>query len=219
MTDITLVSDKVPAHVEKGSGLGNENITAAHLQTPRVKQLQQMSNELDEQHSEYYADAKVGDFINTVTRENYGPEIYVMNIRFVEEFIAWKKREKGGGLAGTFPSKEAAIESLTAQDLNPADYDITETHSHMLMRKDAKSGNLDLPFLFDCASSKLRVSREWNTQIAGLSGDRFSSLWKMASVKTENKVGQKFYNIQVERVGWATDDDYNSAKTVFESIT
>ncbi len=112
MTDITLVSDKVPAHVEKGSGLGNENVTAAHLQTPRVKQLQQMSNELDEQHSEYYADAKVGDFINTVTRENYGPEIYVMNIRFVEEFIAWKKREKGGGLAGTFPRKEAAIESL-----------------------------------------------------------------------------------------------------------
>ena len=53
MTDITLVSDKVPAHVQKGSGLGNENITAAHLQTPRVKQLQQLSNEVDEQHSEY----------------------------------------------------------------------------------------------------------------------------------------------------------------------
>ena len=72
--------------------------------------------------------------------------------------------------------------------------------------------------LFDCASSKLRVSREWNTQIAGLSGDRFSALWKMSSVRTENRTGQKFYNIQVEKVGWATDDDYNNAKTVFESI-
>ena len=215
MTDITLVSDKVPAHVQKGSGLGNENITAAHLQTPRVKQLQQLSNEVDEQHSEYIEGAKVGDFINTVTRENYGQSIYVLNIRFTEEFVAWKKREKGGGLAGSFASKEDAIESLKAQNLNPEDYDITETHSHLLLRKDAESGSLDVPFLFDCASSKLRVSREWNTQIAGLSGDRFSALWKMSSVRTENRTGQKFYNIQVEKVGWATDDDYNNAKTVF----
>jgi hypothetical protein len=142
----------------------------------------------------------------------------VLNIRFTEEFVAWKKREKGGGLAGSFASKEDAIESLKAQNLNPEDYDITETHSHLLLRKDAESGSLDVPFLFDCASSKLRVSREWNTQIAGLSGDRFSALWKMSSVRTENRTGQKFYNIQVEKVGWATDDDYNNAKTVFESI-
>ena len=146
MNDITLVSDKVPAHVQKGSGLGNENITAAHLQTPRVKQLQQLSNEVDEQHSEHIEGAKVGDFINTVTRENYGQSIYVLNIRFTEEFVAWKKREKGGGLAGSFASKEDAIESLKAQNLNPEDYDITETHSHLLLRKDAESGSLDVPF-------------------------------------------------------------------------
>ena len=48
MSDIALVSDKVPAHVQAGGGLGNENVTADHLQTPRVKQLQQLSNEVDE---------------------------------------------------------------------------------------------------------------------------------------------------------------------------
>ena len=218
MSDIALVSDKVPAHATKGSGLGNENITAAHLQTPRVKQLQQLSNEVDENHSECITGAKPGDFINTITRENYGQEIYVMNVRFVEEFVAWKKREKGGGLAGSFASKEEAIESLVTQGMNPDDYDITETHSHLLIRKNAKTGALEIPFLFDCASSKLRVSREWNSQIAGLSGDRFSSLWKMASLQTQNRAGQKFYNIQVENVGWSTEDDYNTAKKVFESI-
>ena len=31
----------------------------------------------------------------------------------------------------------------------------------------------------DFASSKLRVSREWNTQIGQLGGDRFSALWKL----------------------------------------
>lgn len=219
MSDIALVSDKVPAHVEAGGGLGNENVTADHLQTPRVKQLQQLSNEVDENHSEYIEGSKPGDFINTITRENYGREIYVMNVKFTEEFVAWKKREKGGGLAGTYATEKDAIDSLVAQKENPEDYDITQTQSHLLIQKDAKTGVLDTPFIFDCASSKLRVSREWNTQIARLGGDRFSSLWKMSSAQTQNRAAQKFYNIAVENVGWVTDEDYESAKKVFESVS
>ena len=219
MSDIALVSDKVPAHVEAGGGLGNENVTADHLQTPRVKQLQQLSNEVDENHSEHIEGSKPGDFINTITRENYGREIYVMNVKFTEEFVAWKKREKGGGLAGTYATEKDAIDSLVAQKENPEDYDITQTQSHLLIKKDAKTGVLDTPFIFDCASSKLRVSREWNTQIARLGGDRFSSLWKMSSAQTQNRAAQKFYNIAVENVGWVTDADYESAKKVFESVS
>ena len=219
MSDIALVSDKVPAHVEAAAGLGNENVTADHLQTPRVKQLQQLSNEVDENHSEYIEGSKPGDFINTITRENYGREIYVMNVKFTEEFVAWKKREKGGGLAGTYATEKDAIDSLVAQKENPEDYDITQTQSHLLIQKDAKTGVLDTPFIFDCASSKLRVSREWNTQIARLGGDRFSSLWKMSSAQTQNRAAQKFYNIAVENVGWVTDEDYESAKKVFESVS
>ena len=219
MSDIALVSDKVPAHVEAAAGLGNENVTADHLQTPRVKQLQQLSNEVDENHSEYIEGSKPGDFINTITRENYGREIYVMNVKFTEEFVAWKKREKGGGLAGTYATEKDAIDSLVAQKENPEDYDITQTQSHLLIKKDATTGALDTPFIFDCASSKLRVSREWNTQIARLGGDRFSSLWKMSSAQTQNRAAQKFYNIAVENVGWVTDEDYESAKKVFESVS
>lgn len=219
MSDIALVSDKVPAHVEAAAGLGNENVTADHLQTPRVKQLQQLSNEVDENHSEYIEGSKPGDFINTITRENYGREIYVMNVKFTEEFVAWKKREKGGGLAGTYATEKDAIDSLVAQKENPEDYDITQTQSHLLIKKDAITGALDTPFIFDCASSKLRVSREWNTQIARLGGDRFSSLWKMSSAQTQNRAAQKFYNIAVENVGWVTDEDYESAKKVFESVS
>ena len=47
-TAISLVSNNVPAHVKEASGLGNENVTAEHLQTPRVKLLQQMNSEVDD---------------------------------------------------------------------------------------------------------------------------------------------------------------------------
>ena len=57
--DISIVTSEVPAHVKKGSNLGNENVTADHLSTPRIKQLQQLSNEIDENHSEHIEGVKV----------------------------------------------------------------------------------------------------------------------------------------------------------------
>ena len=50
---ISLVSNTVPTHVKEASGLGNENVGAEHLQTPRVKLLQQMNSEVDKNHDAY----------------------------------------------------------------------------------------------------------------------------------------------------------------------
>jgi hypothetical protein len=220
MTDVALVAKNVPAHVSKSSGLGNEDVSAEHLQTPRVKQLQQLSNEVDENHSEYIEGAKPGDFINTITRENYGKEMYVINIKFTEEFVIWRKREKGGGLVGSYSSQKDAYTYLEAESLAVEDYDIIQTQSHLLLRKDAETGELSgQPFIFDCSSSKLRVSREWNTQLKLAGGDRFSSLWKMSSAQTQNRASQKFYNIAVENQGWVTDEDYAASKKLYESVS
>ena len=65
-TAISLVSKNMPAHVKEASGLGNENVTAEHLQTPRVKLLQQMNSEVDPNHDAYIDGAKPGDFVNSV---------------------------------------------------------------------------------------------------------------------------------------------------------
>ena len=86
-TAIELVSKDVPAHVTKGTGLGNEEVGKDHLQTPRVKLIQTMSNEVDPNHSEYIEGLVPGDFINSVTKENYGTEMYVLNIKFTEDFV------------------------------------------------------------------------------------------------------------------------------------
>lgn len=216
--DISIVATELPAHVKKGgSGLGNENISSEHMMVPRVKQLQQLSNEVDENHSEYIDGSKPGDFINTVTRENYGKEVYVVNVHFKEDYIVWVKREKGGGLVGSFPTQAEAIEALESQGKVVEDHEITQTQTHQLLKMDEKTGKIaDIPFLFDCASSKLRVSREWNTQIARKGGDRFSSLWKMASVQTANRAGQKFWNISCSDVGYVKDDVYEAVKAFYD---
>jgi len=207
----------MPAHVKKGENLGNENISSEHLSTPRLKQLQQLSNEVDENHSEYIDGAKVGDFINTVTKESYGKELFVVNVNFREEYVVWVKREKGGGIVGRFTKKQEAIKHLEDGGNKVEDHEITQTQTHTLLKVDEKTGDIsEIPFLFDCSSSKLRVSREWNTQIMKLGGDRFASLWKLASVQTANKAGQKFMNIAVSNVGWLKEDTYNVAKGFYD---
>ena len=158
--DVTLVSNKIPAHVASATGLGNENITKDHLQTPRVKLLQQMSSEVDVNHDAYIEGTKPGDLINTLSSENYGKEMLVINIHFTEDFVIWRKRDKGGGLIGTVATIQEANEYLGTLDGSPDDYEVIQTQSHLLLRKNAKTGALDIsPFLMDFASSKLRVSR------------------------------------------------------------
>ena len=119
-----------------------------------------------------------------------------------------KKREIGGGLVGNFKSLAEATDYLTSNDLDVDQHDIIQTQSHLLIKKDAESGELGIPFIMDFASSKLRVSRSWNSQIQTKGGDRFSVLWKLESVKKANRAGQQFYNLDVTEVGWAQDADY-----------
>ena len=216
---ISLVSNKVPAHVKEASGLGNENVGAEHLQTPRVKLLQQMNSEVDPNSPAYIEGSKPGDFIDSVTNENYGTELYVINVHFKEDFVLWKKREAGGGLVGTFSTRQEALDYLANDGLKEEDHEIIQTQSHLLLRKDPETGELiKTPFLMDFASSKLRVSREWNTQINQLGGDRFSALWKLSSIQTQNRASQKFYNLTAENQGWVTEEDYEYAKEGYEKL-
>jgi hypothetical protein len=68
----------------------------------------------------------------------------------------------------------------------------------------------------DFASSKLRVSKAWNSQIGMKGGDRFAGLWKVSGVPTENKMGKAFMNCEVSFVGWAQEEDYKAAEGLYE---
>jgi len=184
---------------------------------PRVKLLQKMNNEVDKNHSEYIDGAQEGDFINTVTGENYGSSMYVVNVHFKEEYVVWRKRTEGGGLVGNFTTRKEAEDYLEDNGLKIEEHDITQTQIHTLLRLDEKTAEIsDIPFLFDCASSKLKVSREWNTKIMKQGGDRFSYLWKMSSVPQSNAKGS-WVNIDISGVDWLKDDIYNNVKAFYEA--
>ena len=213
---LAIVEDKIPAHVAKGKGRGNEDVSASVLTIPRVKQLQKVSNECDKHHPAYIEGAADGVFMNTLTEQLYGEELYCINIKFKDEFVVWKKREAGGGLAGTFKT-EAEARDLVAAQKEPDQYDIRPTHTHLLLIKDPESGEVSSPVLMDFASSKLKPSKNWNSQINIKGGDRFAGLWKLTSVPVT--VGNNTWmNLDIDFVGWTKEEDYKLAEEIFEQF-
>ena len=84
---IALVSANVPAHVMQGTGLGNENV-GQNVTIPRVKLLQKMSDEVDKYNSKYIQGAEPGHFLNSLTGQNYGEELYVISLLFKNELLS-----------------------------------------------------------------------------------------------------------------------------------
>jgi hypothetical protein len=217
-TAVALVSSNVPAHVMQGTGLGNENV-GQHVTIPRIKLLQKMSDEVDKYSSKHIEGAEPGHFLNSLSGVNYGEELYVINLLFRNEYVVWRTREAGGGILGSYPTAAAAQAAIAAQE-KPQDYTVTDTHSHVLLIKNPETGELDrTPVIMDFASSKMKTSRDWNSMIGLKGGNRFSGLWKLKSVSVTNKAGAQFMNLEAEFVGWATDSDYEYAKSVYGQHT
>jgi hypothetical protein len=218
-TNLVASTDTLPAHLQavEGVGRGNENVGNA-VQIPRIKLLQKMSNEVDKHHAAFVEGCEPGNFVNTVTGENYGNDIYALSITFKTEYVVWRQLDAGGGYLGAFPTLGEANERVAEQD-KPDEYDINETHSHVLLLKNPETGALDrAPSVMDFASSKLRVSKAWNAQIGMKGGDRFACLWKISGVPTENKMGKAFMNCEVSFVGFAQEADYKAAETMYEQF-
>jgi len=214
-TAIALTSSNVPSHVTEGAGLGNENV-GQNVTIPRIKLLQKMSDEVDKYSEKYIEGAEPGHFFNSLTGQNYGLELYVINLKFDNDFVVWRKREAGGGILGSYKTFADANSAISAQE-KPKDYDIVDTHSHVLLIKNPETGELEkTPAVMDFASSKMRISRTWNSMIGIKGGNRFSGLWKLKSVSVTNKTGAQFMNLENEFVGWVTDEDYQYAKSLYE---
>jgi hypothetical protein len=213
-------TDTLPAHLKavEGAGRGNENV-GQNVQIPRVKLLQKMSNEVDKHHAAYVEGCEPGHLVNTLNNHNYGNDLYCLSLTFKLEYVVWRDIEAGGGYGGAFSSMADAEAYVNQQD-KPAEWDINETHAHVLLIKDPETGELERsPAIMDFASSKLRVSKAWNSQIGMKGGDRFAGLWKVSGVPTENKMGKAFMNCEVSFVGWAQEEDYKAAEALYEQYS
>ena len=213
---LALTDNKVPAYINQESSRGNENV-GDQLAIPRIKQLQKMSDEVDKHHPKFIKGAEAGMFMNSLSGELMGDEIYVISINFVTDFLVWRTREAGGGYVGKCATMAEAQALVEAQEDGPEKFQVSETHSHLMVIKDPTTGELSMPAMFDFAISKLSVSKNWNTQIGMKGGDRFAGLWKLSTVSVESRSGATYLNIKVDWTGWVQEADYKAAEALYKA--
>ena len=211
------VVDAIPDFLKGKADRGNENV-GDQVEIPRLKLLQKMSGEVDKNSDTYAEGAEPGLFLDKLTGELL-ETVHVISINFMVEFVVWRKRDFGGGKQGTFPTRQEAEKFVADMGEGvAAQMDIQENHQHLVLVYNENDGKLrSTPFIIDMSSTKLRVSRNWNSQLLTRGGERFSTIWKFAPTPMKNDKGS-WVNLKAEYVGFvASEEDYKRAEELYES--
>lgn len=211
-------AETLPAHLQQGGGLGNENVTADSLTLPRIDMIQMLSPQKQKTNAKYIEGAKDGDLFNTLTGELY-QHVFLVNLMFERQFSIFKDRKLGGGFEGMFNDAESANAHIDRNGLDPKQYDITETGIHKCLMLD-ENGHPKQPVLVYMSKSKLRISNGWNTniQLKAQGADRFATVWTLSTVEESNKQGQPYFNYKIDFAGFAGEALYEEAKTIYKGL-
>lgn len=217
-TQMTLSVNEVPAHLANMGAIGNENVDASVLATPRLYLLQALNDQVIRGNPNYVEGATPGMFLRSITNDLY-PTVWVANLFFDRGYNVNKRRELGKDWRGFFRTEADALAKLEADRLTPGDYDIVETHTHTLAMIDASAGHVVTPIQFSLKGSALRDSRQWNANIVtqGASLPRFASIWQLSPKLNQNGKGS-WYTPQAVFRGWAPAGLFDELKALYDSL-
>lgn len=226
---------KLPKHLAASTGKGMENIGADMLTLPRVKLLQDISPEVKKSSDRRIDGAEPGHIMLTSSDDVYD-EIFVVNLKLKTGIMAFNLdtkmpfRPMGSEYAdGLYPDKEKLIADMIHEGINPdlihedptvdakTGYQVQESHRHSLLIIDPETAKVKTPAAMDFTRTKVKESKNWNTQIATQGGDRYSALWRISS-KVQTWNDYSWYNYDIKFHGWLTDELYAEADKVFNTL-
>lgn len=199
-------------------GQGSENVRMEDKAIPRLKLLNRMSDYLIKGSPTYLEGAEEGMILNTVTGELY-TNVFIVNLYFTFHYNVWRKQKFGGGLLGAFSTEQEARNAIIESGEAESNFDIVDNPTHVVMLLDS-NGVPKGGALLDMPSSKVKVSRRWNSQIEEHERNgvpRFSAVWQLGSFMDEGKEG-KFPNYTVEFVAQAPDEIYKAAAKEYDAL-
>jgi hypothetical protein len=214
---------------DANQGLGN--LGHEDLALPFLKVLGQLSPEVNKRDGKYVQGAEAGMIFNTVTKELYDGEkgIDVIPCHYKLEYVEWQERGEGAGAPVAIHPAASDIMSQTKRDASwkdrlPNGNYIEKTASHFLIVDGKSPSNA----LLTMKSTQLKISRKWNSMMAGikLKGKNglftpasFSHIYKLKTVQLSNDKGT-WFGWEVNLVGPVQDAAlYQQAKSFSESVS
>ena len=188
-----------------GRAAGFEETDSSSYAIPFLRILQKLSPECDKDEPEYVKGAKPGQIYHTIRKAVFD-EVEIIPCFYRKTYIEWVLRENGGGFRGEYEPgigremSAAAERNDKGQFILPNGNQISETANHYVLFK--VSDGVWEPVLISMASSQLKTSRNWMSQLRGQSivvdGQTYSDLnmeayqWKARTIKQENDKGKWF---------------------------
>lgn len=228
---LAVVDEKagLPAHIDKDSKRGNEEVKHEDLQQPRIKLLQAINNETMRQHADYVEGAQPGMLMHSVTKRLYEAPLYLINLYYVKRWNVWRTQKAGGGPVAFCATEAEALEELAKaieiERINPSDsvriaetFEVVETPEHWCLMVDPETGATE-PVILDMPSTKQKVSKGWNSQLKMEQGDRFSTLWELGIKMETNKRNESYFNYEVKRIGYVSEALFRKAEEWYESVS
>jgi len=167
----SLITQELADLVQGRMGEGMEDMQREDYALPFLKILQGLSPEVQRGNPKYNADAKAGDFLNSLTGELFSGEegVFVIRVAFDKKFIEWIPKDLGGGLAKIYNTKDEAEKGRKtladrANGFNPKlDNDVVETAQiYCLLNTEAGWR----PVVLAWTKTKLKESRRWASLLA-----------------------------------------------------
>ena len=222
----------LPSNIFEGDaakGLGT--IGQEDLALPFLKILGQLSPEVNKRDGKYVEGAEPGMIYNSVSGDLYDgvKGIDVIPCFYKLEYIEWKDRGEGPGAPVAIYDSSSDIMSKTKPDANykdrlPNGNYIEKTASHFVI----VSGDSPSTALISMKSTQLKISRKWNSMMAGIkmkgangmfTPASFSHIYKLKTTQMQNDKGT-WFGWEVNKVGPVTDKGlYDQARSFSESIS
>ena len=215
--------------IDSGKGLGN--MSQDDLALPFLKILGQLSPEVNKRDGKYVKGAEPGMIFNSVTGELYdgAKGIQVVPCHYKLEYIEWRDRGEGSGAPVAIHSSSSDIMTKTTRDASfkdrlPNGNYIERTASHFVI----VDGQTPSTALIAMKSTQLKISRKWNSMMAGirLKGKNglftpasFSHIYQLKTIQQSNDKGT-WFGWEVSKIGPVQDTTlYQQAKTFAENVS
>jgi len=215
--------------IDSGKGLGK--LTQEDLALPFLKILGQLSPEVNKRDGKYVKGAEPGMIFNSVTGDLYdgAKGIQVVPCHYKLEYIEWRDRGEGSGAPVAIHSSSSDVMTKTTRDASfkdrlPNGNYVERTASHFVI----VNGQTPSTALIAMKSTQLKISRKWNSMMAGirLKGKNglftpasFSHIYQLKTIQQSNDKGT-WFGWEVSKIGPVQDTTlYQQAKTFAENVS
>ena len=211
-----------PDFLKKGGTAGRENITAEDITLPRLEMVQALSEAWQEGKPGFVPGAKVGDLVNSVTKDVYPRPVLFIPVQFVKQFNIWKLRKFGGGFMGTY-SNHAEAQTELAQRVPPAEFDQYEILDtpvfYGLIPVFEGEDMIDVHRIsISMPRTKAKHARRLNSLIDMTHEDAYNRVYAISTVEDRNKQNQEFRNLSIDQLGYPNEEMVVAAEAFYAQI-